>query len=105
MKKLIVAMAIWAAPATAQDLSPPLGNLFAPCRVGLGALYQLEIEGDQASLITMAIGSAIRYYLVGLAHGRYGAADVDGYAKVYYHFLAKCDEDDTLRIVEIGSGM
>lgn len=89
----------------AQDLDPQMGHLFAPCKVGLGALYKLETDRGEADPIVAAVGGAIRFYLIGLAHGRYGAADTDGYAKVYYYFLDQCSKDETLRIEAIGAGM
>lgn len=82
-----------------------MGHLFAPCKIGLGALYGLEADGAQASHEVLAIGGAVRFYMIGLAHGRYGADDPDGYAKVYYHFFEQCNNDETLRIIAIGSGM
>ncbi len=105
MLRVISAMVFCGSPVLAQDLDPPLGHLFAPCKMGLGALFQLEADGTEASPEVAAIGGAVRFYLIGLAHGRYGAADTDGYAKVYYHFFEQCSKDETLRIETIGSGM
>ncbi len=105
MLRLIAAMVFIGTPVVAQDLDPPLGQLFVPCKMGLEALYQLEADGTEANPVVVAIGGAVRFYFIGLAHGRYGAADTDGYAKVYYYFIEQCSKDDTLRIEAIGSGM
>lgn len=105
MLKLIAAMTLCGTQVGAQDLDPPLGHLFAPCKMGLGALYQLEADGAQASPEVRSIGGAVRFYMIGLAHGRYGATDPDGFAKVYYYFFEQCDKDNALRIEAIGSGM
>lgn len=105
MLRLIAAITFFGSQVGAQDLTPPLSHLFAPCKMALGALYQLELDGAQASPEVVAIGGAVRFYMIGLAHGRYGSADTDGYAKVYYHFFEQCSKDDTLRIEAIGGGM
>lgn len=102
MRKWFAAIALCGTEVNGQDLDPPLGNLFAPCQMGLGALYQLEDEGSEASLEVSILCGAVRMYLIGLAHGKYGGADPDGYAKVYYHFIDECSKDSSLRIEAIG---
>lgn len=75
MLRLIAGVVLCGTQVGAQDLDPPMGHLFAPCKIGLGALYGLEADGAQASHEVLAIGGAVRFYMIGLAHGRYGADD------------------------------
>lgn len=105
MLRLMVAFMAFGSQAGAEVLDPPLGHLFVQCDTGLIAVHRFLDGASEMDPLMYDVGSSVRYYLIGLAHGTYGAADPDGYAKLFTYFVEKCREDKTLRIEAIGRGM